>query len=151
MISLPSIRKGLRNLSLVALSVIAVVSIAVAATPGFPLSEDFTADNLKDPATTADGDTTGAGTLRMGFASDLTAMTLNRSPLGGGGEDQLTTRDIVAGDFDGDGDLDVALGNEGTGISGANMLYFNNGGAFNTAAVTLGNGVARRTRGLAVG
>ncbi len=93
----------------------------------------------------------------MGSASDLTAMTLVRSPLGGAGEDQLTSRDIVLGDVDGDGDLDAIIGNEGLvgpfGIPGGpNMVYFNNAGAFDSPAVEIGGaGDSRKTRGLALG
>ncbi len=152
MIALPSVRKGLKNLSLAGLSVIAVATVAIAATAGFPFTEDFSADNLKGAATTADWDTSTA-VLRMGIESDLTAITVSRSPLGGGGEDQMTSRDLVAADFNGDGLLDVALGNEGAvGSSGGpNMIYFNNAGTFNLAATTLGNGDIHRTRGMAAG
>lgn len=151
MIALTSVRKGLKNLSLVGLSVVAVASVAIAATAGFPFNEDFSADNLKGADTTADWDI-GTGILRMGIESDLTAMTVARSPLGGS-EDQMTSRDLVVADFNGDGLPDVALGNEGpVGSSGgANMVYFNNAGTFDLAAVTLGNGDIRRTRGMAAG
>ena len=153
MIALTSVRKGLKHLSLVGLSVITAATVAFAATAGFPFNEDFSADNLKGAATTADWDT-GAGILRMGTESDLTVTgtSVTRSPLGGS-EDQMTSRDLVVADFNGDGLLDVALGNEGlVGSSGgANMVYFNNAGTFDLAAVTLGDGDIRRTRGMAAG
>ena len=101
MIALTSVRKGLKNLSLVGLSVIAAATVAFAATAGFPFNEDFSADNLKGADTTADWDI-GTGILRMGVESDLTAMSVTRSPLGGS-EDQMTSRDLVVADFNGDG------------------------------------------------
>jgi len=156
MISVASVRKGLKNLSLVGLTVVAVVSAAIAAVPDFPFTEDFSNDILKGAATSAEWDAVAPDELRMRKASDLTAMTLVRSPLGGAGEDQLTSRDIVLGDLDGDGDLDAVIGNEGVvgpfGIPGGpNMVYFNNAGAFNTPAVAIGAGDSRKTRGLAIG
>jgi hypothetical protein len=154
MISLPSVRKGLQNLSLGGLTVTAVVSVAVAATAGFPFTEDFTADNLKDPVTTADWDTTAPGTLRLGFANAVTGVTYPRTTLGDAGEVTVYTRDIVLGDIDGDGDLDAVAGNAGPGNTGAtNSIYINNNGAFDLAPVQLGNDPAdtRRTRGMAIG
>ena len=151
-----SVRKGFRNLWLVGLSAIAVVSVAIAAVPGFPFTEDFTSNALEDMTlTTADWGDTSPGTLQFGFANALTAMTLTRSPLGGAGEDQLTTRDVVLADVDRDGDPDVVVGNEGPivnnqSVGAANLIYFNDGGTFNTPGVTLGTDT-RRTRGLAVG
>jgi VCBS repeat-containing protein len=151
MISLPSVRKGLKNLSLAGLAAAAVATVAYAATQGFPFTEDFTADNLKDPATSADWDTTAPGTLRLGFATDLTGMTLARAPLGDAGEVVTYSRDIVVGDIDGDGDLDAVVGNEGANSSGAvNSIYLNNNGAFDLAPASLGSD-SRRTRGMAIG
>ena len=151
MISLTSVRKGLKNLSLAGLTVVTVVSVAIAATAGFPFTEDFTADNLKDPATTADWDTTAPGTLRLGFATELSGMTLTRTPLGDAGEVTAYTRDIALGDVDGDGDLDAIAANAGLNSIGAtNSVYINNNGAFDLAPVALGAD-SRRTRGIAVG
>lgn len=144
MISVASIRKGLKNLSLVGLTVVAVVSAAIAAVPGFPFNEDFTSNALEGAGTTADWDTSGLGTLRMGFASDLTAMTLTRSPLGGAGEPTRQSRDVSLGDFDADGDLDAAVGVEGD----ANLIYFNNAGAFSTAPIEIDAADNRRTVGM---
>lgn len=154
MISLPSVRKGLKDLTLAGLSVVAVASIAIAATESFPFTEDFTADNLKDAATTADWDTAAPGTLRLGFANALTGMDYTRTPLGDAGEATVYTRDVVLGDIDGDGDLDAIAGNAGVNNNGAtNSIYINNGGAFDLAPVQLGNDPndTRRTRGMAIG
>ncbi len=151
MISLPSVRKGLKNLSLAGLTVTAVVSVAVAATAGFPFTEDFTADNLKDPATTADWDITAPGTLRLGFATELSGMSLTRSPLGDAGEATTYSRDIALGDVDGDGDVDAVVGNVGLNSTGAaNQLYLNSGAALDQAPVALGTD-SRRTRGIVMG
>ena len=147
MISVASVRKGLKSLSLVGLTVVAVVSAAIAAVPGFPFTEDFTSIALEGVGTTADWDTTAPGTLRMGFANDLTAMTLNRSPLGGGAEPSRQSRDVSLGDVDSDGDLDAAVGVEG----GPNLIYFNNAGVFSTAPVQIDASDNRRTVGLQMG
>ena len=158
MISVASIRKGLKNLSLVGLTVMAVVSVAIAAVPGFPFTEDFANDTLKGAGTTAEWDSTAPDELRMGFASDLTAMTLNRLVLGGAGEVSHSSRDVVLGDLDGDGDLDAVVGDEGPlgqfGASGGpNLIYFNSAGVFNTAPVAVdGSGQDnKKTLGMSIG
>lgn len=147
MISVASVRKGLKNLSLVGLTVVAVMSVAISAVPGFPFTEDFTSNALEGAGTSADWDTTAPGTLRMGFASDLTAMTLSRSPLGGAGELTRQSRDVSLGDVDSDGDLDAVVGVEG----GANLIYFNNAGAFSTAPAVIDAADTERTVGLRMG
>jgi hypothetical protein len=146
------VQRVIRTRGLVGLAAITVVSVAIAATAGFPFTEDFTSTNLSDPSTTADWDTTSPGTLRLALATELSALTLNRSQLGGPAEVPRTSRDIVLGDIDRDGDLDAVVGNEGPGASGVgapNLIYFNDGG-FDTAPTTLGSD-SRRTRGLAIG
>jgi VCBS repeat-containing protein len=148
MISVASIRKGLKSLSLVGLTVVAVVSAAIAAVPGFPFTEDFTSNALEGAGTTADWDTTAPGTLRLGFATELTGMSLTRTPLGNLGEVPTTSRDVVLGDIDDDGDLDAITATGGTG--GQNAIYINNNGAFDLAPVALGTD-SSITRGMAIG
>ena len=151
MISVASFRKGLKSLSLVGFTVITVVSVAIAAVPGFPFTEDFTSNALEDPATTADWDTTAPGTLRLGFATELTGMTFVRTPLGDSGEVATYSRDVALADIDGDGDLDAVVGNHGLNSTGqTNSAYLNNNGAFDLAPVAVGTD-SRRTFGIAVG
>lgn len=156
MIRASSVRKGFKNLWVAGLSAIAVLSVAVAATPGFPFTEDFTNASLSDAgATTADWGATTPGILQFGFATNLTAMTLSRSFLGDV-EQSLSSRDIVIGDINGDGFPDVVVGNEGLrgnfGLVGAaNLIYFNTAGSFNTPPVEVDPGDTSVTRGMAIG
>ncbi len=62
------------------------------------------------------------------------------------GESEITTRSIVAGDLDGDGDPDVALGNDGQ----VNQIYLNEGGNSFIAGSTFGSG-SDSTRALGLG
>jgi hypothetical protein len=147
MISVASVRKGLKNLSLVGLTVVAVVSAAIAAVPGFPFTEDFANNALEGTGSTADWGTTAPGTLQMGFDNNLTAMTLTRSPLGGIAEPSRRSRDVALGDVDGDGDIDAAVAVEGD----ANLIYFNNAGVFSTAPVEIDAADNRRSVGIQMG
>jgi hypothetical protein len=151
MIPLPFARKGLKRLLLVCFTGVAAATVAIAADVGFPFSEDFTADNLKDPSTTADWDVTVPGTLRPGLATALTGMDVSRSPLGNAGEVVTYSRDIALGDLDGDGDLDAVTSNTGQDNVGAvNSIYLNSGTALDQAPIPLGTD-SLASRGIAIG
>ena len=142
-----ALRSLSRPLSIVGLATISVVSVVIAAVPGFPFTETFTDTALRDDLmTTATWDTTPPGTLRLGSLESISNVTLSRSELGAGNDAPHETRGIVLGDFDSDGDLDAAVSN----VNEVNLVYFNDLGAFSSAPVNLGTD-ALRSYSIAVG
>jgi hypothetical protein len=121
---------------------------AAAATPGLPFTEDFAADTLKDPATTATWSTAErqvylawSKARHNVFGPDTTGTDVTA--------DASETLAVALGDVDGDGDLDVVAGND----SQANRLYLNNGTAdpFNGVTGTDITADAHTTQAIALG
>ena len=119
------------------LALIAFISFATTASAQqWEFEEDFSTDTNKGASTTANWNT-GTGVLELGTLQPLTSADVSRVPLGPGGEDLRDSRGIALGDFDGDGDLDIVIGNEGaSGIE--NIIYRNVNGTFLEAPFTVG-------------
>jgi hypothetical protein len=119
------------------LAATAAVSIAVASDPGLPFTEQFLdVDQRDDTVTTADWGVTSAGVLQLGAENSLENLAMSGAVMGGGLDGDPDTRGIALADFDGDGDLDAAVGNESNQV---NLVYFNDGTGFPDAPASLGS------------
>ncbi len=143
-----SVHRGLQRLLIGSAAAMAVVSIAIAADPGLPFTEQFLDTNERDAvATTADWGITTPGVLQLASEPSLENLALSGAVMGGGLDGDPTTRGIALGDFDGDGDLDAAVANENNEV---NLVYENIGGSFSTAPTALGTD-AQRSRSIKAG
>ena len=128
---------GLQNTSVVALPASLVWKFLAAAGAGGDLSQLGTVGNTNDFANTVKfGDMNGDGNLDLVLGNngtnDQNEVHINNGSGGlatsvnvGPGTDETVT--IALGDLDGDGDLDVVVGNQGAGTQ--NVAYFNDGNA----------------------
>ena len=97
-----------------------------AAAPGLPLAETFDDAVLRDGVlTTADWSTRESAVILPRAARIYGALTASTSASSDVGTISDATTSLVLGDMDGDGDLDVVVGNNGQ----RNLLYLNDGSA----------------------
>ena len=131
---------------LAAASVVLASGAAQGASPGLPFTEDFSSTALRDTDETTATWNTQAGRLEMGTTFTLENLSSTPSFLGTDFDGaSLATRSVVSADFDGDGDVDIAAGNQDQ----PNLVYFYNGG-FADAGQQISN-ENNTTRGLAAG
>jgi hypothetical protein len=131
-----------------ALTTMAFLSLAIAASPGIPFTEQFLDTDERDATeTTADWGLTTAGLLQLGSQVSLENVALAGAVMGDGLDGPHQSRGIALADFDSDGDLDAVVVNDNGEI---NLTYENTGGSFTAAPVDLGTAAAN-SRGVAVG
>ena len=123
---------------------------AWAATPGLPFTEDFSADNLMDPAGTNANWNTVGGVLQLPYAKKVygafAESTTTASNIGT--ETDMSTC-LAVGDVNHDGWKDLVVGNS----NAPNRVYLNDGDGdpFDSATVLDLTSDAGDTRGVAVG
>jgi hypothetical protein len=98
---------------------------ARAATPGLPFTEDFSDTNLRDSSLTNANWSTEEQALVLAWRRAQHGAFGPGLAGGNISADAQATYAVALGDMDGDGDLDMVIGNNGQ----ANRLYLNNGTA----------------------
>jgi hypothetical protein len=124
--------------------------VVTAATPGLPFTEDFTDDTLSDSSLTDANWSTEEQALMVSWRQARYGAFGPGSTGSNVTDDADDTQSVALGDVDGDGDLDLVVGN----YNEPNRLYLNNGtadpfggvtgsdvgaDAHNTASVALGD------------
>jgi len=100
------------------------VNFPHAAEPGLPFTEDFSDSNLKDPLKTNATWSTDEQEVYLAWRKQLYG-AMTDPDIWDIGVEADETYAIALGDVDGDGDIDIVVGNDNYGQ--ANKLYLNNG------------------------
>ncbi len=120
-------RRFLLGIPLITSLSLVVIPTPMAATPGLPFTEDFSADNLKDEGfTTLNWDTDEEVLVLAAWKRSFGVLHTSLSTVSEIGTDVRDTQGIALGDVDGDGDIDVVTADDfSTPVT--NRLYLNNG------------------------
>jgi hypothetical protein len=107
--------------------------------PNAVVSGDFNGDGLLDLAVTHDrAPNAGSATIFLGNGDGTFVGVPTSSPTG------IGPHSLACGDFNGDGKLDLAIANEGGGLSGITILLGNGDGTF-TAGASFSTGASPRS------